>query len=100
MAMEEGKPVQLPPMHILIVDDIAQNIDLLSLLLSRSGHTVEVARDGQEALEKMNIPGIELVLMDLQMPVLDGLEASLRSGVAIDAITTDFKSSSLSEKSL
>lgn len=52
MAMEEGKPVQLPPMHILIVDDIAQNIDLLSLLLSRSGHTVEVARDGQEALEK------------------------------------------------
>jgi len=77
MAMEEGKPVQLPPMHILIVDDIAQNIDLLSLLLSRSGHTVEVARDGQEALEKMNIPGIELVLMDLQMPVLDGLEASI-----------------------
>ncbi len=76
--VEEGKPAQLPPMHILIVDDIAQNIDLLSLLLTRSGHTVEVARDGQEALLKMNIPGIELVLMDLQMPVLDGLEASMQ----------------------
>ncbi|WP_129738785.1 MHYT domain-containing protein [Alteromonas sp. 76-1] len=78
MAVEEGKPVQLSPMHILIVDDIAQNIDLLSLLLTRSGHTVEVARDGQEALEKMKLPGIELVLMDLQMPVLDGLEASMQ----------------------
>ncbi|MAB92410.1 MAG: histidine kinase, partial [Alteromonas sp.] len=78
MSVEKGKPVQLPSMHILIVDDIAQNIDLLSLLLSRSGHTVEVARDGQEALEKMKLPGIELVLMDLQMPVLDGLEASIQ----------------------
>lgn len=78
MAVEEGKPVQLSPLHILIVDDIAQNIDLLSLLLTRSGHTVEVARDGQEALEKMKLPGIELVLMDLQMPVLDGLEASMQ----------------------
>ncbi|MBQ4830187.1 PAS domain S-box protein [Alteromonas sp. MMG017] len=77
-AVEEGKPVQLPSMHILIVDDIAQNIDLLSLLLVRSGHTVEVARDGKEALEKMKLPGIELVLMDLQMPVLDGLEASVQ----------------------
>ncbi|MCQ8850132.1 PAS domain S-box protein [Alteromonas stellipolaris] len=78
MAVEEGKPVQLSPLHILIVDDIAQNIDLLSLLLTRSGHTVEVARDGQKALEKMKLPGIELVLMDLQMPVLDGLEASMQ----------------------
>lgn len=77
-SVEQGEPIQLPPMHILIVDDIAQNIDLLSLLLKRSGHTIDVARDGKEALEKMKIPGIELVLMDLQMPVLDGLEASVQ----------------------
>ncbi|MDO6566142.1 MHYT domain-containing protein [Alteromonas sp. 1_MG-2023] len=78
-ADEAGTPVDLPPMKILIVDDIAQNIDLLSLLLKRSGHSVVVARDGQDALEKMeNTPGIELVLMDLQMPILDGLEASMQ----------------------
>lgn len=77
-AEEAGEPVELPPMKILIVDDIAQNIDLLSLLLTRSGHSVVVARDGKDALEKMKTPGIELVLMDLQMPILDGLEASMQ----------------------
>ena len=74
----EGKPLQLPAMHMLIVDDIAQNIDLLSLLLTRSGHQVTVARDGQEALSKMQDDSIDIVLMDLQMPILDGLEAAKR----------------------
>ena len=72
----EGKPLQLPAMHMLIVDDIAQNIDLLSLLLTRSGHQVTIARDGQEALSKMQDDSIDIVLMDLQMPILDGLEAA------------------------
>lgn len=72
----KGQPLQLPSMHILIVDDIAQNIDLLSLLLTRSGHQVTVARDGAEALDKMKDTSIDIVLMDLQMPVLDGLESA------------------------
>ena len=66
----------MPAMHMLIVDDIAQNIDLLSLLLTRSGHQVTIARDGQEALSKMQDDSIDIVLMDLQMPIMDGYEAT------------------------
>ena len=69
-------PSALPPLNILVVDDIAQNVDLLTLLLQRDGHQVSVARNGEEALQKMKAEGLQLVLMDLQMPVMDGLTAS------------------------
>lgn len=68
--------ITLPPLHILAVDDISQNIDLVSLLLSRDGHTVDVAENGQRALEKMKHGDFDIVLMDLQMPVMDGLSAA------------------------
>jgi PAS domain S-box-containing protein len=69
--------VQLPPLKILIVDDIQQNIDLLTVLLSRDGHTLLTARDGQQALIRMATETeIDLVLMDVQMPVMDGLTAA------------------------
>ncbi|MDU0112959.1 MHYT domain-containing protein [Psychrosphaera aquimarina] len=69
--------VQLPPLKILVVDDIQQNIDLLTLLLERDGHTVVTARDGKQALVRMSdCKEIQLVLMDIQMPVLDGLNAT------------------------
>ena len=69
-------PIKLPLLQILIVDDVAQNIDLLRQVLVRMGHSVLVATDGQQALDKMRMPGIDLVLMDLQMPILDGFEAT------------------------
>ncbi|MBC3766955.1 MHYT domain-containing protein [Neptunicella marina] len=69
--------VQLPPLKILIVDDIQQNIDLLTLLFSRHGHEVVTARDGQQALIRMTTEdNLDLVLMDVQMPVMDGLTAA------------------------
>ncbi|MBU2917125.1 PAS domain S-box protein [Psychrosphaera sp. F3M07] len=69
--------VKLPPLKILVVDDIQQNIDLLTLLLERDGHTVVTARDGKQALVRMSdCKEIQLVLMDIQMPVLDGLNAT------------------------
>lgn len=70
--------VALPPMTILVVDDIEQNVQLLKILLARHGHTVITARDGLEALEQMQHPEIELVLMDLQMPNMDGLTSAQR----------------------
>lgn len=70
--------VDLPPLHILVVDDISQNIDLISLLLNRAGHTVDFAENGARALEKMNKGSFDIVLMDLQMPVMDGLTAAAR----------------------
>ena len=75
-AASRATPSMLPPLEVLVVDDIAQNVDLLTLLLQRDGHQVLVARNGEEALEAMKKPGLQLVLMDLQMPVMDGLTAS------------------------
>ncbi|KXI30483.1 histidine kinase [Paraglaciecola hydrolytica] len=67
---------ELPPLSILVVDDIEQNIELLSILLKRAGHKVQTARDGEQALLRMLNQGIDIVLMDVQMPVLDGLSAT------------------------
>lgn len=70
--------VKLPPLKILVVDDIQQNIDLLSILLERDGHCVVTARDGQQALVRMaDCTEIDIVLMDIQMPILDGLNATI-----------------------
>ncbi|MFC6440879.1 MHYT domain-containing protein [Bowmanella sp. JS7-9] len=67
----------LPPMQVLIVDDIEQNLELLQILLERQGHQVECARDGEQALVRMQqLPNLQLVLMDVQMPVKDGLTAA------------------------
>lgn len=61
---------------VLIVDDVKVNAILLATLLKRQGHDTILARDGQEALDRVMAGGIELVLMDLQMPVMDGFEAT------------------------
>ncbi|ABG40767.1 multi-sensor hybrid histidine kinase [Paraglaciecola sp. T6c] len=66
----------LPPLTMLIVDDIQQNIDLLSLLMKRQGHTVVTARDGKQALLRMRSEKVDLVLMDIQMPIMDGLTSA------------------------
>ncbi|GMM69973.1 hypothetical protein MTsDn1_32680 [Alteromonas sp. MTD1] len=63
-------------LSILVVDDVLQNVELLELLLKRNGHAVETAHDGQQALDKMQEATFDIVLMDLQMPNVDGLEAT------------------------
>ncbi|WP_017445621.1 MHYT domain-containing protein [Gayadomonas joobiniege] len=69
--------IELPPLKILIVDDIQQNLDLLKVILKRQGHTCILARDGEQAIVRMkNDSGIDVVLMDLQMPIKDGLTAT------------------------
>ncbi|GFD89534.1 hypothetical protein KUL152_17600 [Tenacibaculum sp. KUL152] len=66
----------LSPLRVLVVDDVHQNIELLSLLLKRNGHSVDSASDGEIALQKMQDYSFDVVLMDLQMPKMDGLEAA------------------------
>lgn len=74
---QEQERANLPPMHILVVDDIQQNIELLTLLLEREGHHVVTARDGQQALIRMaSEEHLDLVIMDVQMPIKDGLTAA------------------------
>jgi two-component system cell cycle response regulator DivK len=58
---------------ILVVDDNPQNLKLVRVLLSREGYQVATAADGQEALAVLDTFRPRLILMDLQMPGLDGL---------------------------
>lgn len=58
------------------MDDIEQNLELLEILLQRAGHQVITARDGKQALHHMQKSTVDITLMDLQMPVMDGLTAA------------------------
>ena len=60
--------------HILIVDDRATSRELLRTVLEKQGYAVTEAADGEEALQKVRAESPHLVLLDLQMPVLDGYE--------------------------
>jgi len=60
------------PGHVLIVDDELVIRSLLSEMLSEEGFTVATAEDGQRGLELMNTGGIDLVISDVHMPLMDG----------------------------
>lgn len=61
--------------HILLVEDNLINQQLATYMLKQLGHTVEVATNGQEGIQKITAHHYDLVLMDIQMPVMDGLQA-------------------------
>ena len=63
-------------LHVLLAEDNQVNQQLAEGLLERRGHTVVVAANGREALQALEHDSFDLVLMDVQMPVLDGLEAT------------------------
>ena len=62
-------------LRVLVAEDIAVNQTLAVRLLAKLGHEAVVVGDGQEALDALEGGGFDLVLMDVQMPVFDGLEA-------------------------
>ena len=66
----------IPSLTILVVDDDELNRRLMGVLLTREGHHVEVASNGLEAFEAIKAKKYDIVFMDLQMPVMDGIEAS------------------------
>jgi len=68
----------LPPLRVLAADDVPQNLELLQLLLARRGHTLTAVADGAAVVEMAARQEFDLVLMDFQMPVLDGLAATRR----------------------
>lgn len=67
--------ITLPILQILIADDVPQNIEVLQLMLTRDGHRTFTASNGQEAYEQFQKHVFDIVLMDIQMPEVDGLQA-------------------------
>jgi class 3 adenylate cyclase len=63
--------------RILVVDDNATNRDLLARQLARSGHDVQGAEGGREALARLDHDGFDLILLDLMMPGMSGFEVLL-----------------------
>jgi PAS domain S-box-containing protein len=64
------------PLRILLAEDNPVNQTLALRILEKLGHTVQVANDGREALERSQAEEFDLILMDVQMPEMDGLEAT------------------------
>lgn len=64
--------------RILIVDDNAQNLKLARVILSTAGYEVQTAKDAEEAVETLPAFSPALILMDLQLPGMDGLELTRR----------------------
>jgi signal transduction histidine kinase/DNA-binding response OmpR family regulator len=63
-------------LHILLAEDNAVNEKVACAILQKAGHTVEVARDGRQAVDLMAAGSFDVVLMDVQMPEMDGFEAT------------------------
>ena len=81
-------------MRILIAEDHPDNREMLTRRLERRGYEVHVAENGQEAVEKAKEVSPDLILMDISMPIMSGIEATraLRleptvGGVKIVALT-------------
>jgi PAS domain S-box-containing protein len=70
--------LSLTPRSILLVEDVAVNQMLAVRILEKAGHRVVVAENGRESLEMVGAQPFDIVLMDVQMPEMDGFEASTR----------------------
>ncbi|MBU1375438.1 MAG: response regulator [Alphaproteobacteria bacterium] len=91
------EPETLPTLRILVADDNPINQAVARAVLEAAGVDVQCVSDGAEALERLRIEAFDLVLMDVNMPIMDGVEAvsRIRAGqagpadVPIMALTAD-----------
>ncbi len=71
-----GAGTSINRLHILLAEDNVVNQTLAQRILEKQGHFVEIANNGEEALEALKKQHFDLVLMDVQMPKIDGIEAT------------------------
>lgn len=84
----------MPAEPILVVDDNAQNLKLARVLLISEGYQVRTATNAEEALQVLDLFSPRLILMDIQLPGMDGLELTRRlkadpsrRGIVVVALT-------------
>jgi CheY-like chemotaxis protein len=71
-------PLESTPVRVLLVEDATVNQRVVLGMLRLLGHQADLAKNGAEAVDAIERHFYDLVLMDIQMPVLDGLEATVR----------------------
>ena len=74
---KEGQPIE-PKFLILVVDDSADNVAMISLYLQQQGYRVVTANNGEDAVAVATQMMPNLILMDINLPTLDGLGATRR----------------------
>ncbi len=81
--------------NVLVTEDDKLNQKIISFMLLKKGATVKLANNGHEAIEMMGREKFDIILMDLQMPVMDGfattqyIRKSMNSDIPVIALTAD-----------
>jgi signal transduction histidine kinase/DNA-binding response OmpR family regulator/HPt (histidine-containing phosphotransfer) domain-containing protein len=76
--LTESNEPDLPPLKILVGEDSLVNQKLIHEMLTRRGHTVHLAGNGEEVLARLAGERFDILLLDVQMPLMDGFEATRR----------------------
>ncbi len=69
-------PAKLPPLQVLVAEDGLVNQKFVRALLAKQGHHVSVVNNGQLAVDRCLSDSPDVILMDIQMPVMDGIQAT------------------------